>query len=868
MGRQVSAPNPDANFVMNDFKSYEYMSESDESYPDPEKTAPTEMSPETSQLTQIQAKLKQLIGSETHLILDDFIDLMQKIAPNVSTTRATEMFNHIDQWNDGQVETKVLCTNEFLPRMILKLFQTDSNEYASDEKEDDNYDPYEDDAFKHMNVRQLRAETRRLQQWIMEFGQPAVSAATELQMRVNIYEAERESQQHKLAHTEMAKQQLNEQLQATQNTLQHHLHSSALLNVQHKSVLSHAQESENRWESLQSKLDAKEKELKRYKKLAKEMTIINDKYLKKNERLSEEKELLEEDVATLQQLVLDYENAAEEWRRTNEAEVEHLKTEMIDLKLDLESKTVEAQHLADVQGLGGFADNDIMALAGRDRTITIDRGDSNMPTMEDETDKLSMHSAQSNSKQSTLAKWYSLHSATSIASNQNSRGGAFDPKQLRNVDEDNSDRDSRGLSSGDELDENDFGPELDRGNEQSEVMAPVILDKDSNMDNVSALLRMGMSWKLDRGAGAALLNQSAPDREHSFESESLTTSTLNQRNRSDSYQDIHGAANSFNDDAPARDGDFEAVRGAATLLNHESRDSFEAELPAPAQPPKSHNPFEAMRLNLKRKRRSQSMRDLAELTACNSGSVSFSEEAMPKQKSLPDPAQPKTAKASSCRPMSARRRDSLKKISFDSDVADALPPSATKLRGAMSMSSLAKMKHSAGNFSMPMSYGTQSTAVIFEEAVTREAKQELQREIREELQEDFELKLHQKEIELQLKLTQQNETAEAERKALIKKYEKLLLQFEADLDAERNRRDSMDGVVLLADEDTKTSEQMEMDLDAERRHSVDVDVGEERSRMDDIAEIDEQLRQDLEFFDRVDRLFCDSSLLWAMPLTK
>merc|ERR1712129_98940 len=189
-------------------------------------------------------------------------------------------------------------------------------------------------------------------------------------------------------------------------------------------------------------------------------------------------------------------------------------------------------------------------------------------------------------------------------------------------------------------------------------------------------------------------------------------------------------------------------------------------------------------------------------------------------------------------------------------------------------------KRSAGNFSMPMSYGTQNTAVIFEEAVTREAKHELQREIREELQEDFELKLHQKEIELQLKLNQQKDQSEAEKKELIQKYERLILQFEADLEAERERtrRGSMDGVVLLEDEDTKTSEMME-ERDGEnenkRRGSVDVfgdhesdSVDSEQRRRDDILEIDEQLRQDLAFFDRVDKLFTDSSLMWAMPLTK
>ena len=168
-------------------------------------------------------------------------------------------------------------------------------------------------------------------------GQPAVSKATELQAMVNIYENERESQHEKIRSASQQKQHLKEQLTATQNELSQHLNTSKFLNVQQREVIFIAQESENRWESQQKKLESKDKELRRYKRLVKEMTLINDKYLQKNEQLTFERQGLMDEVAYLSDLVLQYESEQEQWRQNREVEVKEMQAEMQEIKLDLES---------------------------------------------------------------------------------------------------------------------------------------------------------------------------------------------------------------------------------------------------------------------------------------------------------------------------------------------------------------------------------------------------------------------------------------------------------------------------------------------------------------------------------------------------
>ena len=116
MNKLISAPiHPRFNGHPN-IGPYEYMSESDDSFKEDNGLRDD---PPTSEAQQIQNKLKQWIGNEESLILDQFIELMLKIAPGVSADKATAIFNQIDQWNDGQVETKVLIHNNFLAETIL-----------------------------------------------------------------------------------------------------------------------------------------------------------------------------------------------------------------------------------------------------------------------------------------------------------------------------------------------------------------------------------------------------------------------------------------------------------------------------------------------------------------------------------------------------------------------------------------------------------------------------------------------------------------------------------------------------------------------------------------------------------------------------
>ena len=116
MNKLISAPiHPRFNANPN-IASYEYMSESEDSFKEDHELGDD---PQSSELQQIQTKLKQWIGNDEFVILDQFIELMLKIAPGVSADKATEIFNQIDQWNDGQIESKVLIHNNFLPEMIL-----------------------------------------------------------------------------------------------------------------------------------------------------------------------------------------------------------------------------------------------------------------------------------------------------------------------------------------------------------------------------------------------------------------------------------------------------------------------------------------------------------------------------------------------------------------------------------------------------------------------------------------------------------------------------------------------------------------------------------------------------------------------------
>jgi len=284
---------------------------------------------EREELLSIQANLTKRIGQEQYLILSQFIDLMDKLAPHITAQQATEMFDQMDPSNNGQIATSLLLHDEFLPRLILDLFhkhdgshsvhsahsngslpedfglEDDDTRYdvidATDKDNDDNATDAEmGDAQK---VKTYKQEIRRLKQWIIEHGQPAVEKVDELQMMLDVYEAERTDKQFEL-------QTFQQQL-STMDDLEKELSQtqtrSHLLLKEHDSLLLTVQDSARQHEMERQKYDEAIREAAEYRKLAAELQEMNDKYRQKNEALSERKLKLEEENQDLRQLMLQFE---------------------------------------------------------------------------------------------------------------------------------------------------------------------------------------------------------------------------------------------------------------------------------------------------------------------------------------------------------------------------------------------------------------------------------------------------------------------------------------------------------------------------------------------------------------------------------
>ena len=71
------------------------------------------------QLFEIQSNLKLHIGTESTLILSQFLDIMSKIAPHITPHDASTMFDQMDASNLGQIASSLLLHDGFLPRIIL-----------------------------------------------------------------------------------------------------------------------------------------------------------------------------------------------------------------------------------------------------------------------------------------------------------------------------------------------------------------------------------------------------------------------------------------------------------------------------------------------------------------------------------------------------------------------------------------------------------------------------------------------------------------------------------------------------------------------------------------------------------------------------
>eukprot|EP01083_Nonionella_stella_P288421 981486_1 len=284
---------------------------------------------EQQDLISIQTRLCKWIGSEKFVTLDKFIDLMDTIASHVSVQQATDMFNQMDPSNNGQIQTSLLLHDEFLPRMILNLFEKehsrsnsmsslpdDFNLQGSDFEDDENYEEMnQKELIQHIKTH--KQESRRLKEWIMEVAQPALGKYDELQMRLDDYEAEQADKQSELLSFKTRVSEMDDLQRQLKQTQSH----TMLLKVDNDSLMLSVNESAKKQQIEHNKYNESVREAVEYKKLAKELQEINDRYRKKTETLNDKQNKLEEENQNLRQLVLEYETEntkLSEWQQMME----------------------------------------------------------------------------------------------------------------------------------------------------------------------------------------------------------------------------------------------------------------------------------------------------------------------------------------------------------------------------------------------------------------------------------------------------------------------------------------------------------------------------------------------------------------------
>ena len=183
-------------------------------------------------------------------------------------------------------------------------------------------------------IKEMKQETKRLKQWIIDHGQPAIEKVDELQMMLEVYETERTDKQYELQsfQTRLSKMEnLEQALHQTQST-------STLLLQENDSLLLSVHESAKKSEIERKKYNEAIREAAEYKKLSKELQEINDKYNKKNQLLNEKQVSLEEENQNLRQLLLQYETEQTQYIEEYNQEIEVIKNEMKNLQNDLETK--------------------------------------------------------------------------------------------------------------------------------------------------------------------------------------------------------------------------------------------------------------------------------------------------------------------------------------------------------------------------------------------------------------------------------------------------------------------------------------------------------------------------------------------------
>eukprot|EP01084_Bolivina_argentea_P091657 164968_1 len=261
---------------------------------------------EQEDLITIQTNLRKWIGSHhQYLILSQFLDLMQKIAPHISTHQATNMFNQMDPSSNGQIPTDLLLHDEFLPRMILDLFQLEETPSLTGSIVDDfttDSDSNNDEEYQNTPltdlisaIKRMKRETKHLKQWIVQHGQPAVEKVDEMQRMLDVYEAERTDKQCEL---QSFKKRLST-LDVIQSQLQQSERHSRVLLKEHDSLLLSVEQSAQKTEIERKKYNAALREAMEYKRLNKELHQINEQYNQKNALLYEKLIGLEEENQSL-----------------------------------------------------------------------------------------------------------------------------------------------------------------------------------------------------------------------------------------------------------------------------------------------------------------------------------------------------------------------------------------------------------------------------------------------------------------------------------------------------------------------------------------------------------------------------------------
>jgi len=272
-------------------------------------------------LFTLQSELKQCIGSDSTLILSQFLDIMTKIAPHIPSDAAINMFNQMDASNDGQIPSSLLLINGFLPRLIL-LFKRE----GSDRRDAQTFSVHDSSHSQHSAfttldledstsdydglstaelIRKLKAqrqEMQRLREWRRNVGQPAHEKVAELEQTLAVYEAERDQKVDEIQSFRLRLSVMDDM----QDQLRRHKSASHSLLQEKDTLLVAMEESEQRQQHQQRKYAEAIREAMKYKTLVAELEGINGKYSARNETLAQRLSALQRDYDAQERLLHQY----------------------------------------------------------------------------------------------------------------------------------------------------------------------------------------------------------------------------------------------------------------------------------------------------------------------------------------------------------------------------------------------------------------------------------------------------------------------------------------------------------------------------------------------------------------------------------